>query len=42
VAVDVAQAEATLAGGLLTVTLPRLKERRGRETVIPITWEQQE
>jgi len=41
-AVDVSQAEATLAGGLLTVTLPRLKERRGRETVIPITWEQQE
>ena len=34
--VDVARARATLAGGLLTVTLPRLHERRGRETVIPI------
>jgi HSP20 family protein len=36
VPVDVARARATLAGGLLTVTLPRLHERRGRETVIPI------
>jgi len=36
VAVDVKQAEASLAGGLLTVTLPCLKDRRGRETVIPI------
>jgi HSP20 family protein len=36
VSVDVARARATLAGGLLTVTLPRLRERRGRETVIPI------
>jgi HSP20 family protein len=34
--VDVGRAGATLAGGLLTVTLPRLRERRGRETVIPI------
>jgi HSP20 family protein len=34
--VDVAHARATVAGGLLTVTLPRLHERRGRETVIPI------
>jgi HSP20 family protein len=34
--VDVARARATLAGGLLTVTLPRLRERRGRETVVPI------
>jgi HSP20 family protein len=42
VAVDVAQAQATLAGGLLTITLPRLQERRGRETVIPIQWEQDE
>ena len=33
---DVARARATVAGGLLTVTLPRLHERRGRETVIPI------
>jgi HSP20 family protein len=36
VPVDVAQARATLGGGLLTVTLPRLRERRGRETVIAI------
>ena len=34
--VDVAQRARHPAGGLLTVTLPRLKERRGRETVIPI------
>jgi HSP20 family protein len=34
--VDVGRARATLACGLLTVTLPRLRERRGRETVIPI------
>jgi HSP20 family protein len=36
VPVDVTRARATLRGGLLTVTLPRLRERRGRETVIPI------
>jgi HSP20 family protein len=36
VAVDVGRAQASLAGGLLTVVLPRLRERRGRETVIPI------
>ena len=36
VPVDVASARAALAGGVLTVTLPRLRERRGRETVIPI------
>jgi HSP20 family protein len=36
VPVDVAHARATLVGGLLTVTLPRLRERRGRETAIPI------
>ena len=34
--VDVARARATLRGGLLTVALPRLRERRGRETVVPI------
>ena len=34
--VDVAAARATLAGGVITVNLPRLRERRGRETVIPI------
>jgi len=36
VPVDVANARATLARGVLTVTLPRLRERRGREAVIPI------
>jgi HSP20 family molecular chaperone IbpA len=38
-AVDLKLAEARLASGLLTITLPRLKDRRGRETVIPIAWE---
>jgi HSP20 family protein len=42
VAVDVTQAQASLKGGLLTITLPRLKERRGREIVIPIEGEQEE
>ena len=42
VAVDVARAKASLAGGLLTVILPRLRERRGRETVIPIEREPSE
>jgi HSP20 family protein len=42
VPVDVARAKATLAGGLLTVTLPRLRERRGRETVVPIEREPSE
>jgi HSP20 family protein len=36
VPVDVRAAEARLAGGLLTVTVPRLKDRRGRATVIAI------
>jgi len=36
VPVDVANARASLRGGVLTVSLPRLRERRGRETVIPI------
>jgi HSP20 family protein len=36
VPVDVRASRAVLGQGLLTVTLPRLKERRGRETVIPI------
>jgi HSP20 family protein len=40
--VDVAHAKATLDGGLLTVILPRLRERRGRETVIPIEREPRE
>ncbi len=40
-AVDVRSASARFAAGLLIVTLPRLKERRGRETTIPIEWEQE-
>jgi len=36
VPVDVNGARATLGNGILTVSLPRLRERRGRETVIPI------
>jgi HSP20 family protein len=35
-AVDVAHAEARLGQGLLTISIPRLKERRSREVVIPI------
>jgi HSP20 family protein len=40
VPIDAAHARATLQGGLLTVTVPRLRERRGRETVVPIEREQ--
>jgi HSP20 family protein len=36
VPVDPARARATLAGGILTVSLPLLRERRGRETAVPI------
>ena len=40
--VDVPQAAAHLAGGLLTITLPRLKDRRGREAVIAVTREEEQ
>jgi HSP20 family protein len=40
--VDVPQAAARLAGGLLTITLPRLKDRRGRVSVIAVTREEEE
>jgi HSP20 family protein len=36
VAVDVREAQARLSKGLLTIELPRVKDRRGHETVIPI------
>ena len=36
VPVDGPRAQARLAGGLLTVVLPRLADRRGRDTVIPV------
>jgi HSP20 family protein len=40
VPVDVKEAEARLAQGLLTVTVPRLKDRRGREAVVPVRREE--
>jgi HSP20 family protein len=38
-AVDLRAAEARLAHGVLTVVLPRLKERRSQEIVIPVVRE---
>jgi HSP20 family molecular chaperone IbpA len=35
-AVDIRQAEAAVSGGLLTITIPRVKDRRGHETVIAV------
>ena len=40
-ALDVQQSEARLSGGVLTVTIPRLKDRRGRERVIPVRVEEE-
>ena len=40
VSLDERQALARLAGGVLTVVLPRVKDRRGRETVIDVVREQ--
>lgn len=37
---DVRQARARLSGGVLTVVLPRVKDRRGRETIIDVVREQ--
>jgi HSP20 family protein len=34
--VDVRRAEANMTDGLLTINMPRLKDRRGREIAIPI------
>jgi HSP20 family protein len=34
--VDVRKSRAQLSGGLLTIVLPRVDDRRGRETVIPV------
>jgi HSP20 family protein len=39
-AVDIQRAVADLQGGLLTITIPRLKERRRSEFVIPIQREE--
>jgi len=38
-ALDVHRAEARLSGGLLTVLIPRLKDRRGRERVVQVVRE---
>ena len=35
-ALDARRASARLRGGLLTITIPRRDERRGRETLVPI------
>jgi HSP20 family protein len=40
VAVDIQLAESHLAGGVLTVTIPRVKDRRGREIIVPIQREE--
>ena len=40
VPIDVREAEARLSGGLLKVTVPRLKDRRGRSTVITVQREE--
>ncbi len=36
IAVDLREARAALEDGLLVITLPRVKDRRGREVVIPV------
>jgi HSP20 family molecular chaperone IbpA len=41
-ALDVQAAEAILGCGVLTVSIPRLKERRGRETVVTVRRETEE
>jgi HSP20 family protein len=41
-AVDISKAEARMESGVLTIIVPRLKDRRGRETIIPIRWESEE
>ena len=40
VPVDIRQAEARVANGILTVSVPTVKDRRGRETVIPVQREE--
>ncbi len=40
IAVDVSAAQARLRQGVLTVVLPRLKERRRQETLIPVLREE--
>jgi HSP20 family molecular chaperone IbpA len=40
VAIDIQLAEAQVGGGVLTVTIPRVKDRRGREIIIPVRREE--
>jgi HSP20 family protein len=40
-ALDVRRASARLKGGLLTISIPRRDERRGRETQIPVQREEE-
>jgi HSP20 family molecular chaperone IbpA len=39
-ALDLPQAQARLERGLLLIEIPRLKDRRGRETIIPVRREE--
>ena len=40
IAVNIREAEASLAGGVLTIAIPRVKDQRGREIVIPVQREE--
>ena len=40
IAVNIREAEARLAGGVLTIAIPRVKDQRGREIVIPVEREE--
>jgi len=40
VAVNIREADATLEGGVLTIAIPRVKDQRGREIVIPVRREE--
>ena len=41
IAVDIQQAQARVSEGLLTITIPRLRDRRGKEAVIPVEREEE-
>ena len=41
VAVNIREADATLEGGVLTIAIPRVKDQRGREIVIPVRREEE-
>jgi HSP20 family molecular chaperone IbpA len=40
IAVNIREAEASLAGGVLPIAIPRVKDQRGREIVIPVQREE--